>query len=237
MIKHDDFEVVDLSVAFHVGMPKYHASWFPAFSLAEVSPEAMSEAQWKRRFTTLNLFAHNGTHVETSDHAFRDGRTICQYDLGRFTGRPYVLDLSSVPDGTEIGADFIADRLAPAAEVGRNRGILLLRTGYNDRAWGTPKFWDRSPYLHEDAAASIASMGFGFVGLDFQTEKPKERNFVVHKALLSRDVLLGEYLVNLHRLRPGALFVGAPVSIRGVEASPMRALGLNFLSTHPSERK
>ena len=197
------FEIVDLSIPFHAGMPKYDASWFPPFAVSEVSPESMPEAQWKRRFTTLDLFAHNGTHVETSDHAFRDGRTICQYDLARFAGVPTILDLSMVPDATEIGVELITGGLPPVTGPRKDSGrILLVRTGYNDRAWGTDDFWTRSPYLSEEAAHAIADEGFGFVGLDFQTEKPGERNFVVHKALLSRGVLLCEYLVNLHRLGP-----------------------------------
>ena len=223
------FEIVDLSIPFHIGMPKYDASWFPPFGVSEVSPESMPEAQWKRRFTTLDLFAHNGTHVETSDHAFRDGRTICQYDLARFAGVPTVLDLSMVPDATEIGADLVRQRLPMMTAAEKNGGrILLVRTGYNDRAWGTDDFWKRSPYLSEEAAHTIAEAGFGFVGLDFQTEKPAERNFVVHKALLSRGVLLCEYLVNLHRLARESIFIAAPLSIRDVEASPVRAIALNF---------
>jgi kynurenine formamidase len=222
-------EIVDLSIPFHVGMPKYDASWFPPFSVSEVSPAAMPEAQWKRRFTTLDLFAHNGTHVETSDHAFRDGKTICQYDLARFAGVPAILDLSMVPDATEIGVDLVKERLPQASDFQRNAGrILLIRTGYNDRAWGTDDFWNRSPYLSEQAAQAIADAGFGFVGLDFQTEKPAERNFVVHKALLSRGVLLCEYLVKLDRLGPESIFIAAPLSIRDVEASPTRAIALNF---------
>jgi arylformamidase len=221
------FEIVDLSVPFHVGMPKYDASWFPAFSVEEVAPESMPEAQWKRRFTTLGLFAHNGTHVETSDHAFRDDKTICKYDLTRFAGVPSVLDFSTLRDGTEIGADDVKRGLEQAGGM-HDGGILLIRTGYNDRAWGTADFWNRSPYLSEAAAQAIARAGFGFVGLDFQTEKPGERNFVVHKALLSRDILLCEYLVNLHRLKPGSVFIATPLSIRNVEASPTRAIALNF---------
>ncbi len=223
------FEVVDLSIPFHVGMPKYSASWYPAFSYSEVSPEAMAEAQWKRRFTSLNLFAHNGTHVETSDHAFRDGNTICKYDLSNFTGVPAVLDFSALPDGTEISEQQMIDALAKARKPeAEGKGILLIRTGYNDRAWGKPNFWGNSPYMSEAAAKVVAASGFGFVGLDFQTEKPGERNFVVHKALLSRNVLLCEYLINLHQIRENAVFIATPVSIRDVEASPARAIALNF---------
>jgi len=134
-----------------------------------------------------------------------------------------------VPDAAEIGVDLVKGAMPPVAAPQADGGrILLIRTGRNDRAWGTDDYWNRSPYLSEEAAQTIADAGFGFVGLDFQTEKPGERNFVVHKALLSRGVLLCEYLVNLHRLGPDSIFIATPLSIRDVEASPTRAIALNF---------
>jgi arylformamidase len=221
----NEFEVVDLSTPFHVGMPKYDAPWFPPFGVSEVMPEAMPEASWKRRFTKLDLFAHNGTHVETSDHAFRDGRTICKYELSRFCGRPFVMDLSDLPDGTPIGAERVRgalERLRPTAE-----GILLLRTGYNDRAWGTETFWNRSPFLTPEAAEAIAASKIGFVGLDFQTERPGEKNFVVHKALLAAGIIVCEYMFRLDQIAPEAIFMAMPISIRDVEAAPVRAVAIN----------
>jgi kynurenine formamidase len=220
-----EFDVVDLSTPFHVGMPKYAAPWFPAFAINEIRPDAMPEASWKRRFTRLDLCAHNGTHVETSDHAFRDGHTICKHELSRFWGRPYVLDLGDVPEATAISAERTRaelDRLQPPPGA-----ILLLRTGYNDRAWGLETFWSRSPFLSAEAAQVIAGSGAGFVGLDFQTEKPQEKDFVVHKALLSAGILLCEYLFHLDRVEGDSLFMALPLSIRDVEASPVRAVVLN----------
>jgi arylformamidase len=226
-----DFDIVDLSTPFYVGMPKYAAPWFPEFGVGEVQPAAMPEATWKRRFTRLDLFAHNGTHVETSDHAFRDGKTLCKYDLSRFCGRPHVMNLSDVPDATPIGAERVA------AELERLRppplGILLVRTGYNDRAWGTETFWDRSPFLTTEAAELIARARVGFCGLDFQTEKPGEKNFVVHKALLSADVLLCEYLFHLDRVQPDSMFLAMPISVRDVEAAPVRAVAINAKQSVP----
>jgi kynurenine formamidase len=223
---NDEFEIIDLSTPFYVGMPKYKAPWFPAFGVSEVLPEHMPEANWKRRFTRLDLFAHTGTHVETADHAFRDGTTTASYELSRYCGRPYVVDLSSAADGEAIGADRVARALAELAPP--EDAILLLRTGYDDRAWGTDALWARSPYLSLEAAEVIAQSKVGFVGLDFQTEKPGEKDFVVHKALLGSDKILGEYLFRLDRVRPNSLFCALPLSIRGVEASPVRAVAFNY---------
>ncbi|WP_018693714.1 cyclase family protein [Algicola sagamiensis] len=218
--------IQDLSVPFSIGMPKYDAPWFPNFDVAEIKPAQMPDADWKRRFTKLDLFAHNGTHVETSDHVFRDGKTIDGYQLTQFVGHPFVLNLRHLPDATPIQPDMIESQLANYD--GEKQPILLINTGYNDRAWGSETFWTNSPYLTPEAAALIASKKPNFIGIDFQTEKPREKSFVVHKTLLSSCELLCEYLFNLDKLNRESLFVALPISIENVEAAPVRAVGINF---------
>lgn len=219
--------IVDLSIPFAVGMPKYDAPWFPPFELREVRPESMPEARWTRRFTTLSLFAHNGTHVETSDHVFRDGRTISKVPLDRFVGRPLVVRLTDIPDGAEISRSDLEARLPGDVATG---SILLLHTGYDDRRWGRADFWDRSPWLSAAAAELVRDLRPAFIGLDFQTEKPGERDFIVHRTLLRDDVVLGEYFFNLQQVTWESLFLAMPVSIDGVEAAPVRAVAINGLN-------
>lgn len=220
-------DIIDLSVSFAKGMPKYEASWFPNFDYEEVTPEKLSAANWKRRFTILSLFSHNGTHVECSDHVFRDGNTICQVPLDHFIGYPVIVDLRDVPNGREISLDIIKSKLQKyELEEG---AILLLMTGYDDKEWDKNGFWDRSPWLSGEAAAYIASLSPGFIGLDFQTEKPGEKDFIVHKNLVSQGAVLCEYLFNLDQLDSHTLFAALPIKIDGVEASPVRAVGIKGL--------
>ena len=211
------FEIIDLSVPLSEGMPKYEANWFPEFRIREVRPESMAEAAWKRRFTRLELFAHNATHVETSDHVFRDGRTISKLSLNKFVGHPYVIQLTDVLDRTEISRADLELRLPAGVEAG---AIVLLHTSYDDRHWGQAGFWDNSPWLSAQAAEFLRDLRPAFLGLDFQTEKPKERDFVVHRTLLAEDMVLCEYLFNLCRVKPSSLLVALPIFIEGVEASP-----------------
>jgi kynurenine formamidase len=222
MTKH----IVDLSVPFHKGMPKYEAPWFPEFDFEEVKPASMPEAQWKRRFTSLKLFAHNGTHVETSDHVFSDGKTIDSYELEQFFGKPFIVDLQHVPDSHAITGEQMSEALAGYDP--NVYSIVLVNTGYNDRHWGEEGFWGNSPYMTQEAAQEIANLKPQFVGIDFQTEKPGEKNFVVHKTLLSSCNLLCEYLFNLGSISDKAWFFALPISIKNVEASPVRAVAIEF---------
>lgn len=228
-------DIVDLSVPFSEGMPKYPADWLTPFTMRDVRPDAMAEARWKRRFTEWTFNPHTATHVETADHVFRDGRTVDAIPLAHFVGVPHSIDLTDVPDGTGISLDLLAPRLQHARVP--EGAILLLHTGYDDRAWGTEQFWPRSPWLHPDAAAAVRDLRPALIGLDFQTERPGEREFVVHKTLVSGQTVLCEYLFNLRHVQPGrSLFVALPIGVRRAEASPVRAVLINGLPLQEMKR-
>jgi arylformamidase len=216
-------EIVDLSVALSEAMPKFPAEWFPEFAVEEVHPAAGGRS---RRFTSLQLCAHNATHVESSDHVLLDGGTIDALPLQSFAGFPVIVDLRDVPEATEVPFDLVRDRLPPSEPS----GVILLMTTYDDRRWGQADFWERSPWLSVEAAEYIASTEPALIGLDFQTEKPLSTDFLVHRALMARGAVLCEYLFNLERMDANTLFLALPIKIAGVEAAPVRAVGVKSAS-------
>lgn len=222
-----NYEIIDLSIGFYKNMPKYDAAWFPEFSYDEIQPENLVDNTWKRRFTKINLFAHNGTHVEVSDHVFKDGNTLRNYKIDKFIGFPVIVDLTEAKLGEPIRYDFIYEKLKHK-NIMKN-DIILLKTLYNDRYWETENFWDNSPWLDEEAALYLGSLEPTLVGIDFQTEKPKEKNFVVHKALTEKGTILCEYLINLDRIDESCLFMALPIDFPELEASPVRASALRII--------
>jgi kynurenine formamidase len=216
-------EIVDLSVALSEAMPKFPAAWFPEFVVEEGQLPASSRG---RRFTILQFCAHIATHVESSDHVRRDGGTTDTVPLHHFVGFPVIVDLRDVPEGTEVSLDLVRDRFRP----GDPGGVVLLMTSYDDRNWGQDDFWDRSPWLSVQAADYIASTKPALIGLDFQTEKPHTTEFLVHRALMAQGAVLCEYLFNLERMDGHTLFVALPIKIAGVEAAPVRAIGIKSVS-------
>lgn len=217
----------DLSLSFSPGMPKYPASWFPAFRMNEIKPGDIPEAHWKRRFTSLELFVHNGTHVESSDHILRNGKCINHIPLSHFAGFPIVLDFTGHPDATPITEQYLSGKLSGIGVPPDS--ILLIRTDYNDRNWGRDRFWEDSPYLTPGAAHVISRLEPALVGLDFQTEKYRETDFPVHHELLKNNTVLCEYLFNLKSVRENSLFMAMPVKIQDAEASCVRAVAVDGL--------
>jgi kynurenine formamidase len=217
--------IVDLSVAFSEGMPRFPAEWFPDVSVRDAGPPADRQS---RRFTTLRLSAHNGTHVESSDHVVTGGVTLDDVPLRSFAGFPVIVDLRDVAEGTEVAVHTLEQRL-PSSHVAPGQ-VVLLMTGYDDRNWGRADFWERSPWLSAEAAEYIASTRPALVGLDFQTEMPSASDFAVHRILLERGIVLCEYLFNLERINEQTLFLAFPIKVAGVEAAPTRAVGINGLT-------
>ncbi|URZ03772.1 cyclase family protein [Clostridium felsineum] len=221
------FKTIDLSIGFYTNMPKYNADWYPEFKYEEILPSKLVQANWKRRFTYINLFAHNATHVETSDHVFKDGNTLKNYNIDTFVGHPIILDLTQVEYGTAITYEDILNSIKERS-IPEN-SIILIKTLYNDNNWGKDDFWDKSPWLDYKAAEFIEKLKPSLVGIDFQTEKPKEKDFVVHKTILNNNTVLCEYLKNLDKIDEKVLFLAVPIKLSELEASPVRAMGIKFL--------
>lgn len=220
----NNIKLVDLSATFCVGMPKYKAEWYPEFSYKEIAPQALVNNEWKRRFTVVSMFAHNGTHVETSDHVFKDGYTLGKTNLEEFIAHPVIIDLTDISNGVSIEAEDILKRIENRKI--EERSIILLKTGYDDRAWGKDYFWDKSPWLDAEAAKVVANLKPRIVGIDFQTEKPNEKNFIVHKTLASAGCIICEYLFNLDKINEEFLFMALPIKMPELESAPVRAVGL-----------
>lgn len=177
--------------------------------------------------TYLSMVAHAGTHVDAARHFYPDGKSIDEYELGRFVCRGVAIDVRR--EGPhELSADELRE-VDPGVRAG---DAVLLYFGYAER-YTTEAYYDY-PYLSGGAAEYLAERGATLVGADtISPDRPSHRReqpfpFPVHSALLSRDVMIVE------NLGPGLarvigrefLFVMPPVRIPGGDASPVVPLAL-----------
>jgi quinol monooxygenase YgiN len=113
----------------------------------------------------------------------------------RMIGTAVVLDLSPVDDCTQIDTAILnraEARLHARGEDIRPRDILLLHTGWTERANGSPR---RSPSLTQDAALWIVVHRPSCLGCDFfETHAPVQRQIV------ETGIALVDGLVNLAAL-------------------------------------
>ena len=187
------------------------------------------------RSSQASMSVHTGCHVESELHVAEGGRAIDAVALESVIGSAVVLDLTPVSERALLDAaslDEANDRLAKAGESIGVGDILLLRTGWADRALGTPDYFRLSPALTADAAEWLVARGPRCVGCDF-FEEPAARDpgwdaseFVVHRAILGAGIPLVEGVVGLGSLPPRCEFFAPFFKFGGIEAAPARAFAV-----------
>ncbi len=179
-------------------------------------------------FTRLSIVSHTGTHVDAARHFFPEGRTIDQYELGRF-----VLPAVAIDARREGVVELGADELAAAAPEIRRGDAVLIYFGYAERFGNSD--YGRHPHLSLDAAQYLVDCGATLVGVDTLTpdlaasSRPAGGyDLPVHNLLLGSDVLIIENLgPNLRGLLGQRfLLVAAPLRIAGGDAAPVVPVAL-----------
>ena len=182
-----------------------------------------------------SLSVHTGCHVESELHVEEGGRAIDALPLESVIGSAVVLDLTPVSERALLDAaalDEANDRLGRAGESIASGDILLLRTGWADRALGSPDYFRLSPALTADAAEWLVAREPRCVGCDF-FEEPAARepgweaaDFVVHRAILGAGIPLVEGVVGLGSLPSRCDFFAPFFKFGGIEAAPARAFAV-----------
>jgi arylformamidase len=182
-----------------------------------------------------SLSTHTGCHVESELHVLEGGRAIDALPLERVIGSAAVLDLTPVEPRALLDAAAL-ERARQTLEAGgealRRGDVVLLRTGWADRALGTPDYFRDSPGLAADAAEWLVEREPRCIGCDF-FEEPAAREpgweapeFVVHRTILGAGIPLVEGLVGLGDLPPRCDFYAPFFKFGGIEAAPARAFAV-----------
>lgn len=134
----------------------------------------------------LETGMHVGTHMDGPGHMLETGKLLSEFPVSRFTGAARVLDVQ--------GEKVILPGCVTTVRPG---DIVLFCTGW-DGVWGKPEYFIDYPVLAEETAKHLCEVGVGMVGMD--TPGPDRFPFLIHKMLLSKEILILENLKNLRAL-------------------------------------
>ncbi len=172
--------------------------------------------------TEIFLGTHQGTHLDAPFHFFDRGQTVDQLALDRCVGPATMIDLSSKPPRHPITlADF-----QPYASIVQPGARVIYRLGW-DRRIADPGYFEDYPSMTLELAEWLATRRIALIGMDSPGPSVAQWN-EVHRALLGADVVIVEGLAHLDQLptdRP-FFFVAAPLRLRGLDGSPVRAFAL-----------
>jgi kynurenine formamidase len=180
------------------------------------------------RMEEFHMASHSGTHLDAPLHKLAGGKSIDQFPLEAFFGRPVVADLaaSAVAD-LAIGPELLEKSLAGQGEL--ESAVVLLNTGWGHRRAATEEWLWHSPYLHPEGAAWLATRKIKGVGIDHfsiggMLQRENERT---HEILLGADIWVVEELCfrdGWKEILPGATFQALPLLLPGFSGSPCRAI-------------
>jgi kynurenine formamidase len=173
------------------------------------------------RNTIMRFSIHTGTHIDAPSHFIEDGASIDEIPIERFCRPAVRLDLSAAEPAQAIDlAQLKTAGFAPEASRG---AILLLATGWSDRAWRSDRLYGDNPYLARDAARAVAAAEPTALGLDFAVDEG--RPWPNHTTLLGAGVLLIENLLGLTRLpADGFEVIAFPLRLTGENGGPARVV-------------
>jgi arylformamidase len=205
--------VYDLSMTISTGTATYPAD--PPILVKRVADLADAGCN----VTSLAMGAHSGTHADLPLHYISGGTDAASAALDRFFGRAVVVEADAKP-GQPISLAGIDVRQI------KKDDILLIRTGWEIYA-GTTAFFENFPYLGPEAARLLIDLGVKAVGTDLPSVDGLNSQGEIHKALLARQIMIIEALVNLKQLAGReCFFCAVPLKIEQGDGSPVRAFAV-----------
>jgi len=242
--------IVDLTVPIESGMPGIpgvpvydkHPSRVDVIGIMNDGQRKTVEAEGitirddvvvtgRSMISTLFMLVHNGTHIDAPRHAVEKGYPIDQTPLERLVGEAVLISLPSKGANSTIS---VKDIVNTGVEFGPDV-VPIIHTGWTEKMWGNPGFWEEIPYLEQGVGDFFAEKGVTAVGMDIFPEKatwrvplePGEVWMANHIALLEKGIALIQFLTNMSRIGNGRFsIVALPLKIKGGDGSPARVIAL-----------
>ncbi|MGH7313840.1 MAG: cyclase family protein [Candidatus Rokuibacteriota bacterium] len=191
----------------------------------ELTPHRRGPGFWQ--VSSVNQSLHTGAHIDSPLHVFKDGITTAEIRLEQVMGEAFVVDLSFAGPNHGVTIDDLRRGGADAVKAG---DIVLLRTGWTDKMYGTwPEFFVQSPFFPPESAEWLVAKGPKSIGFDFFEEYCarlpdfSSEDFPMHRAILGAGIVIMEGLTNLGALPSRRVDFAAPFyKIAGTEGAPAR---------------
>lgn len=159
--------------------------------------------------TAFYMCAHNGTHIDAPYHFYENGKTVDEIPLEKLVGYAYVTEHNE--DVTESDAKEILQKAKEAHHDAEKR--ILIKGNAT---------------ITYEAALVFANANIFLIGNESQTVGPENAPVPVHKALLSKEIVLLEG-IRLASVPEGIYLLStAPLSLQGSDGAPCRATLIKF---------
>lgn len=208
-------KIIDLTMPLKPGMRGVEIT--PKFTLAKEGWNA----------STLSLYSHAGTHMDSQVHFEAGPETIDQHTPQRCMGRAWLINLAGITPKALIEISSLGD-VARRLESGDS---LLLRTDWSHHLENPAIYRDGLPRISDALAKWCVTSKVKLLGV----EPPSIADVTnlsevtrIHKILLGGGVTIVEGLCHLDRLvGPKVFFVALPLRIAQGDGCPCRAFAVD----------
>jgi arylformamidase len=180
----------------------------------------------------LSILVHNGTHIDAPRHMLEKGYPVDRIPLTQVAKEGVLIDLPTKGPNSSVSVKDIVDT---GVQLGPNR-IPVINTGWTEKTWGKPEFWQQMPYLEPGVGEFLVSKGVPAVAMDVFPEKalwrgvkldPGENWVANHIALLEKGIPMIQFVTNMSQIgKSRFVLVALPLKIKGGDASPARVVAL-----------
>jgi arylformamidase len=233
-------KVIDLSLIIdeetqYAGFPR---------SLVYGKPESTTKIMEVASLKENKVQSHNFTmctqhftHYDAPSHFLENGLKNHEVPIDSFVGEAVMFDMMHKESGSYVTA---ADLEATGVQV-RGGDIVVIRTGWTDRAWGTFRFWDEMIGLSTCAAEWLMARGIKSIAGDFMLcdsplHPPEDRKWGTdqwspnHFTFLTKNVVMLEWLTNLGAITEERFLFGhVPIKLKGTDGAPCRSFAIEGL--------
>ena len=174
------------------------------------------------KITNLNIFSHNGTHIDAPSHILENGKSLNDFPLEKFIGQAIVINTQN-SNSNVITLDLIKNHITTTKS---NFDFIIFNTGFH-KHFNNDIYLTDYPYLSSESAKFISLLPIKGVGFDtISLDSPTNHNLTNHKIFLENEIILIENLTNLDSLPDDFILSILPLSYNNSDGSPVRACAL-----------
>ncbi|MGN0143804.1 MAG: cyclase family protein [Clostridium sp.] len=211
-------KVIDLTQKICNNMPVFSEEEKPKLNIVNT----VKEDGYK--MTCMNIYSHNGTHIDAPSHVFENGETLDHMDIDRFSGSALVVNCTDLLS-EEFGKKIIKlDHIMKYGDKAEKAEFILFHTGYADK-WGKEEYLNDCPILSIEAADYLVQSKKKGTGADLMSlDDMNSETLPIHKKLLGNGILIVENLNNLNQAEGDVFYFAAlPLKYENSDGAPVRA--------------
>ena len=163
----------------------------------------------------LSLGTHSGTHLDVPSHIIKNGKNLSSFDLSSFIGKAIKVNKDNFLKLYDYAEDF---------------DIIIFDTNWYRYFTEPEKFYGPNrPEIPSKLIEITIDLKIKIFCTDLPSIDPSgSLNKTNHFSLLSKNIIIYESLNNLDLIPNFTLirFFGLPLSIKDLDGSPTRAIGI-----------